>query len=107
MEISIEGDNLVVIQALKGHLQVPWQIAIILEDVHACFMHGSRVTINYTYREVNMAADWLLKFGHSITDKFITDFYFFPSLRQIIADNYIGHTLVRRGGYSTFNFTIV
>ena len=45
-----------------------------------------------------MAADWLSKFGHSITDLFVTDFGFSPTLRQIIADDCIGRTRVRRDG---------
>jgi len=56
-EISIEGDNLVVIQALKGNIQAPWQIATILEDVRAWFLQEIRVIINHAFRESNMAAD--------------------------------------------------
>ena len=33
--ITIEGDNLIVIQALKGKVQIPWQIANIVEDIHS------------------------------------------------------------------------
>ena len=94
--ISIEGDNLVVIQVLKGAIKSPWQIAYILEDVRACLNQDIRVLINHTFREVNMAADWLSKFGQSITDTFIMDFFFSPALRQIIADDCIGRTLVKR-----------
>ena len=97
MELIIEGDNLVVIQALQGKIPVPWKIANIITDIHGCFLQGSWITINHIYREANMAADWLSKFGHSIIDNFTIDFYFFPSLRQMIADDCIGLTLVRRG----------
>jgi len=34
-KINNEGDNLLVIQALKGINRVPWQITSILEDIHA------------------------------------------------------------------------
>jgi len=37
MEIAIEGDNLIVIQAPKGNFPIPWQIANIIEDVHSWF----------------------------------------------------------------------
>jgi len=45
-----------------------------------------------------MAADWLSKFGHSLTASFITDLCFSPFLRQTIADDCIGRALERRGG---------
>ena len=31
--IIIEGDNLTVIQALRGHIHIPWQISMIIADV--------------------------------------------------------------------------
>ena len=73
------------------------QITTILEDVHSCLLQGYWVIINHTYQEVNMAATWLSKFGHSITNNSFTNFYFSPSLRQIVADERIGYTFVRRG----------
>ena len=32
-EIAIEGDNLIVIQALKGEGRIPWQISNIIKDI--------------------------------------------------------------------------
>ena len=50
MEISIKGDNWVVVQAVKGNILVPWQIATILEDVIAWFIQGIlQVNINHTF----------------------------------------------------------
>jgi len=69
-EISTEGDNPVVIQALKGINQVPWQIATIIKDVCIWINQGLQVTINHTFRLANMAAKWLSKFVHSITNVF-------------------------------------
>ena len=97
-KISIEGDNLLVIQSLKGGCHGPWQIAHIVQDVKASLTQFSSVSINHIFREANMAADWLSKFGHSITDSFTTEFGFSPTLRQIIADDCIGRTLVRGDG---------
>ena len=45
-----------------------------------------------------MAANWLSKFGHSITETFIMDLCFSPILCQIITDDCIDCTLARRGG---------
>jgi len=95
-KISIEGDNLIVIQSLKGECQGPWQIAHIIQDVNASLTQVSIVSINHIFREANMAADWLSKFGHSITESFISEFAFSPTLRQIVADDCIGRTLARR-----------
>ena len=95
-KISIEGDNLIVIQSLKGECQGPWQIAHIIQDVNASLTQASIVSINHIFREANMATDWLSKFGYSITESFISEFAFSPTLRQIVADDCIGRTLARR-----------
>ena len=94
--INIEGDNMIVIQALKGECNVSWQIAHIIDDVKVSLQHVIHVSINQTFREANMAADWLFKFGHFITDSFIMKLCFSPTLCQIIADDCIGHALMRR-----------
>ena len=44
-----------------------------------------------------MAADWLSKFGHSVTISFALDTCFSPALKVILADDVVGRTLVRRG----------
>ena len=95
--LSIEGDNLIVIQALQGECQVPWQIAHIIVDVKAFLHQGVQYSIQHIFREANMAADWLFKFGHSLVDSIFTDDCFSPALRQIAADDCVGHALVRRG----------
>ena len=55
--ISIEGDNMIVIQALKDDCKGPWQIAHIIKDVKACLHQSSWVFINHNFREANMTAD--------------------------------------------------
>ena len=55
--ISIEGDNMIVIQALKGNSNGPWQISHIIEDVKVCLNQDIRVFINHTFRETNMGAN--------------------------------------------------
>jgi len=52
--ISIEGDNMVVIQALKGDTKGLWQISHI---VKACLNQDIQVFINHIFREANMVAD--------------------------------------------------
>ena len=50
------------------------------------------------FQEANITADWLSKFEHSSINTFTTDFCFLLDLREIIADDCIGRTLVRRDG---------
>ena len=69
--IHIEGDNLIVIQTLKENFHIPWKIASIIEDIQSWFQQGIQVTISHIFRETNIVANWLSKFGHSLTDKFI------------------------------------
>ena len=92
----VEGDNLIVIQASKGLQQVPWQIKNIIQDVHTWLQQGLTVTFNHVFRETNIAADWLSKFGHMITNTFTADLSISPLLRQILSDDIIGRTFVRR-----------
>ena len=95
--IDVEGDNLVVIQALNGKGHIPWQISNIIRDIQQLLHEDIQITFTHIFREANMATDWLFKFGHSITHTFISDFCFSPYLSQIVADDFIGRTLVRRG----------
>ena len=93
----VEGDNLIVIQASKGLQQVPWQIKNIIQDVHTWLQQGLTVTFNHVFREANIAADWLSKFGHMITNTFTAELSISPLLRQILSDDVIGRTFVRKG----------
>ena len=75
--LEIEGDNLSVIQELKGNFQIPWQISNIVEDVRASLGQDTRYVIHHLYQEANMVVDWLSKFSHSITDFFSMELCFF------------------------------
>ena len=87
----------IVIQALKGNIQIPWQVSNIIEDVRAWLKKGIHFVINYIFRDANMTMDWLSKFGHSITAFFSSDVCFSPFFRTIIVDDVDGRTVVRRG----------
>ena len=64
--LDIEGDNLLVIEALQGRSAIPWQIKYVIQDVHIMPNQVDHVKVNYIYREANMAADWLSKYGYSL-----------------------------------------
>ena len=60
--LHIEGDNLIVIEALQGKSATPWQIKYIIQVIHSMLKQVDHVVINHIYREANMAADWLSKY---------------------------------------------
>ena len=93
----VEGDNLIVIQASKGLQQVPWQIKNIIQDIQMLVQQIGQVRVSHIYREANMAADWLSRFGHSFTGSWSATTCDNPIFRQIVKDDRIGRTLVRRG----------
>jgi len=52
--------------------------------------------IKHIYWEANIAVDWLSKSGHSIIGALLTTEYFNTELQNIVKDDVIGRTLVRR-----------
>ena len=95
--LDIEGDNLIVIRALKGEIEIRRQIQNVIKDLHVMICQADQVKIRHIYREANMAANWLSKDGHSITGKLETTECFNIDLLNIIRDDMIGHTPARRG----------
>ena len=57
MVITIEGDNMVTINALKGWTSIPWQIPNVIEDVWLWLSQNVQYEINHIYHETNMAAN--------------------------------------------------
>ena len=53
--LQIEGDNLIVIEALQGKVAIPWRINY--QHVHNLLIQADQVIIKHIYRETNMAAD--------------------------------------------------
>jgi len=68
-----------------------------MQDIHALTQQAEHVQFRHIYREANMSADWLSKFGHSIADTCSSTECGRIGLRAIIQDDRIGRTLVRRG----------
>ena len=59
--IIVEGDNVMVIHALKGPISIPWQIKSIIRDISKYLSLMEQFKILHIYREANMAADRLAK----------------------------------------------
>ena len=95
--LHIEGDNLVVIETLKRNSTTPWQIKHIMQDVHDMLNQVEQAIINYIYRKANMAADWLFKYGHSISGNILATECWNSVFRNIVRDDMLGRTLVKRG----------
>ena len=56
-----------------------------------------QVVIQHIYREANMAADWLAKYGHSVSGTMETTEICKLDFRRIVCDDMLGRTLARRG----------
>ena len=95
--LEIEGDNSVVIRALQKKSAVPWQITIITQDILTLIQQTEKVQLLHIYREANMAADWLSKFGHSIADTWSTTDWVSSEFRALLHDDRNGSALMRRG----------
>jgi len=65
--LDIEGDNMIIIGAVQGKTETPWQICNVIQDIQVLLSQKGNVSIHHIYKEANMTADWLSKFGHSIT----------------------------------------
>jgi len=55
--LEIEGDNIMVIQAIKGSTHMPWKISLIVKDILHFMKQLTHVSISHIYREANLAAD--------------------------------------------------
>jgi len=95
--VHIEGDNLVVIEALKGISATPWQLKHIIQDIQEVLNQVELAIINHIFREVNLAANWLSKYGHFISGSRLATDCWDSELRIIVRDDMLGRTLVRRG----------
>ena len=61
--LIVEGYNRVVIQTIQGHIHIPWQIQTLLQDVHNMLCANVYYLLQHAYRECNMTADWIVKYG--------------------------------------------
>jgi len=55
-----------------------------------------QITANYIFKEANIVADWLFKFGDSITNSFSTDLCLSPHFRSILAEDVVGRTFIKK-----------
>jgi len=96
--LEVEGDNQIVIHAVQNHILPPWQIAPIIEDIWNMIPSCESIAFSHIYREGNLAADWMAKYGCLLRSHYISYFPSPPSREflYILADDNLGRTLVRR-----------
>ena len=63
--LVIEGDNLCVINCLRGTSPIPWKIANIMKDISESLTFFLDYTVNHQNRQANCVADYLANIGHS------------------------------------------
>ncbi|XP_021848762.2 uncharacterized protein [Spinacia oleracea] len=95
--IQIEGDNLLVINSVKGIWVPPWKIHNTIKDIKHLLDLFDTWEIKHIFREANSAADWIANVGHLIVGKMYIDPKTSHSLSSILCNDYSGVTLVRRG----------
>ena len=59
-----------------------------MQDIQVLAQQAQFIQVTHMYREANMEADWLSKFGHSITDTW----------RSNHCDNFYLRTIVQEAG---------
>ena len=95
--LIIEGDNQVIIKATSGTLSILWQISNIIRDIRYWLDQSNHVEVSHIFREANMAADWLSKYGHTnqITAEAISSLH--RKLQKIVCGDVTGRAFVRKG----------
>jgi len=96
--LEVEGDNQIVIKAVLKLIPAPWQIAPFIEDIWNLLSHCTHTSFRHIFREGNLAADWMAKYGTFIRCHSLSLFTLPPSrdLLLILVDDNLGRTLVRR-----------
>ena len=94
--LQVEGDNQIVINALKGIIHIPWEIHTLIQDVKPIIPQFRSIYFTHVFREANMAADWMAKHGCFFRSSCT---YFSPPCREflfILVDDNLGRTLAKR-----------
>jgi len=47
--LDVEGDNLIIIEALQGKSAIPWQVKYIIQDIHSMLNQVDHVQIKHIF----------------------------------------------------------
>ena len=95
--ILIESDSQILIQAILGVIQPPWEIQVLIHDIKQFIQSCIQVEVAHIFREANRAADWLAKLGLSLSSTCVWNQITNRQLLCIIHQDSLGYTLARRG----------
>ena len=97
-KLLVEGDNKIVIQAIKGQIHTPWQIQTLVHDILNMIPPYVHCLFQHIYREGNLAADWVAKYGCIVRSAsiFSLSFPFHREFLSILMSDNLGRTLERR-----------
>ena len=94
--IHIERDNKILIQAVQGRIQPPWEIQVLVQDIIYFLQKCNHVIVHHIFREGNRAADWLAKLGLSLPSARVWNQTPHIDLQCILSEDNLGYTLARR-----------
>ncbi|XP_021857090.1 uncharacterized protein [Spinacia oleracea] len=94
-KLIIEGDNLMVINAINRVRQIPWEIRGLIEDSTADLSNIDECVINHCYREANQAADLMVAKGSLCISLSLWFSSFDPPLSLIICKDALGYPFQR------------
>ncbi|XP_074298319.1 uncharacterized protein LOC141629174 [Silene latifolia] len=63
--IAIEGDNLCVINSIRGTWEIPWEISSFIADITIELSQFKEVKNFHCFREANKVPDFMANLGHS------------------------------------------
>ncbi|KAL6129980.1 hypothetical protein ACLB2K_068362 [Fragaria x ananassa] len=66
MNVQVEGDSKLVIDAINGKLSSPWRLQKIVQDIRTIATSFSSVCFNHVYREANFVANAFANEGHQL-----------------------------------------
>ena len=95
--IHIEGDNKILIQAVQGCIQPPWEIHVLVQDILFYLQKCNHVIVQHIFREGNRVADWLAKLGLSLSSTLVWNQVSNRDLLCLLQEDILGYTLARRG----------
>jgi len=94
--IHVEGNNQILIRAIKDQIEAPWQIQTLVQDIKTYLQECHNVIITHIFRKGNFAANWVAKCGLSVQSTLVWDEIPNRDLLFILSANNLGRILERR-----------
>ncbi|VVA35847.1 PREDICTED: ribonuclease [Prunus dulcis] len=69
----IEGDSKLVIDSIRGKVNLPWCIQQIIHDISALSSSVTSVQFQHVFREANFTADAVAKLGHGFSNEVLRE----------------------------------